>query len=71
MDYPERKKIVVASCDGCPFYGKCDPWLSLTSKQRVSLALSNNSKGFILKGCPLPYGENDEQPFDMSLIKPE
>jgi hypothetical protein len=61
--YKERKVIVVDCCDNCPFTGQCKPWKSLTSKQRVSLCIGNNQKPFILKGCPLPYGEDNATPF--------
>ena len=61
--YNERKIIIVDCCGNCPFNGKCDPWLRLTKTQRVTLYLGNNVKPFILKGCPLPDGENDAKPF--------
>ena len=66
--YKERYHIVVASCDGCPFKGKCKPWKKMTSKQRVTLALSTSVGNFILKGCPLPRTEDGAEPFDLDSI---
>lgn len=61
--YKERKIIIVDCCDNCPFNGKCKPWKAMTSKQRVSLSIGNNVGKFILDGCPLPYGEDNAEPF--------
>jgi len=62
-DYVERKNIVVDSCETCPFIGECDPWKSLTSKQKVFLTIGNSVKKFILNGCPLPDGEDGAEAF--------
>lgn len=62
--YKERKMIIIDSCGTCPFGGKCKPWLKLTSKQRVALAIGNNIQKFILKGCPLPDGEDNAEAFE-------
>ena len=61
--YKERKMVVVDSCDNCPFNGQCKPWKGLTSKQRVYLAIGHGVKKFILKGCPLPDGEDNAEAF--------
>lgn len=61
--YKERKVIVVNCCDTCPFIGKCKAWKKLTRIQRVSLTLKVGMGGFILKGCPLPDGEDNAKPF--------
>lgn len=63
--YEARKVIVVASCDGCPFHGECKSWKELSGEQRVSLTLSNRYDKFILKGCPLPDGEDGAEPFSV------
>ncbi len=58
-----RKMIIVECCDGCPFSGMCKPWKALTSQQKVKLMLSTGLGKFILKGCPLPDGEEGAKPF--------
>lgn len=59
--YKERKMIVIDSCDGCPYNHKCGPWKSMSSKNRLALTIGNSVKSFILKGCPLPDGENNAE----------
>ena len=61
--YKRRKIIVVDCCNTCPFHGQCKPWKSLTSKHRVALSISNGVNPFILKGCPLPDGEDNAEAF--------
>ena len=63
--YKERKMIVVDCCDNCPFRGECQPWKSLTRKQKVTLSIGNSVKPFILNGCPLPYGEDNAEAFGL------
>jgi hypothetical protein len=61
--YKERKVIIVDCCDNCPFKGECKPWKDLTRSQRVNLSIGKSVKPFILKECPLPYGEDNAKPF--------
>ena len=63
MEYKERKKIVIDSCNTCPFNGACEAWGALTKRQKVSLAIGlSTPEKFILHGCPLPYGPDGEDP---------
>lgn len=65
--YEARKMIIVDSCETCPFNGACKPWKALTTKQRVTLAIGNGVKKFILNGCPLPDGPDGATPFNEGL----
>ena len=61
--YKERKVIIVSCCDNCPFNHQCKPWKELTRAKRVKLTIGNGVKEFILNDCPLPYGEDNSEPF--------
>ena len=66
--YDERKMIIVDSCQGCPFQGKCDPWKSLSRNEKAKLVMGVSvPTKFILKGCPLPYGECGADPTIIDL----
>ena len=66
--YKERKMIVVDSCTNCPHGGNCVAWKSLTKIQRVTLSIDNSIPDhFILKGCPLPYGEDNAEPTPLQV----
>lgn len=60
--YKERKMIIVDSCDGCPYNGKCKPWKALSGMDRMALTIGVGVKQFILNDCPLPYGEDNAEP---------
>ena len=66
-EYKERKMIVVDSCDTCPYTHKCKAWLRMNRREVVSLTLKSGLGKFILKGCPLPYGEDNAQATDLTV----
>ena len=67
--YKERKIIVVDCCDSCPFHGKCKPWKGLNRKQKMQLTLTGvGGRKFILKGCPLPSGEDNAEPLNVDVL---
>ena len=66
--YKERKMIIIDSCEGCPYIGKCKAWKGLTKAQRVRLTIGNSTpEHFILTGCPLPYTEDNAEPTNLIM----
>lgn len=55
------KVIRVDSCANCPFYGECDAWKKLSSKQRVLIMLmACVPQDYMLKDCHLEDDPNLE-----------
>jgi len=59
-----KKIIVIEDCDSCPYVEKCKPWKKLSGSQRFQLTCGVGVGKFILKGCPLPDGDEKLEVFE-------